>query len=448
MRALGSVRWTRILVLVMCCISATQVQSSCWPYEDGAYCDSGYFWIGAPGYPSHCSCCVGQEPRLVDAGIGPWGDQIYQWICYACDAGKHQPALSSGSCVDCPAGKYSGSGATSCQICDPGMYSYEGWSSCKKCLSGTVAKSDKSGCDNCGKGKYAREEGWVSCLSCDAGYASKETVNIVCTKCGAGKYANAGVNTLGSTLCELCGTNTYNTEPGQTNTGNMLCKTCDRGKYTQCAACGPLSGASTCRTHQEFCVLDAKYCGVSSTNPQCHCCSGQFLQVDNGVRKCLSCPVTRYMDENAHTSDACKTCVEGRYPTTLPGADWPSAVVQVGLGLPDHGAIECVGTLAAVSCSGCSAGKYKGSAGSGLCTGCPVGQFSVKIGVSTCDNCQPGKYSDVTGVTECTNCAAGKSSLQKSSDIDDCIFCTEGKYSPVPGSLCSTCGKGRYAGLL
>lgn len=448
MRALGSVQWTRILVLVMCCVSATQVQSWCWPYEDGAYCDSGYFWIGWPGYASDCACCVGQEPMLVDAGIGPWGDRISQWICRACDAGKHQPALSKGSCGNCPAGKYSGSGSASCQICDPGMYSNEGWSSCAKCAAGKVANSDKSGCSACGEGTYSGGEGWVSCAKCDPGYASVNNANgnSQCTKCGAGKYANQGVNKLGSTLCELCGTNTYALEPGPTDPGNQNCRTCDVVKYTQCAGCSPLEGASKCLTHQEFCILDIKYCGVSSTNPQCHCCSGQFLEVGNGVRKCLSCPVTRYMDENAHTKDACKTCVEGRYPTSMPGADWPSAVVQVGLGLPNHGAIECVGTLAAVSCSGCSVGKYKGNAGSGLCTDCPENSTTLETG-STANACVCN-----AGYAPMVEQGSGMSQMPLK-----CSACTSGKFksthsraptnasdSYIENEKCQDCAVGEY----
>ncbi len=132
-----------------------------------------------------------------------------------------------------------------------------------------------------------------------------------------------------STLCQLCDINTYAPAPGPTDLGNQKCSTCDKGKYTQCAGCGPFLGASQCFTHQEVCVEDGKYCGKGSTNSNCHCCSAQFLKVLNGIRECLPCPDSKYMDENAHTSDACKTFVEGMYPTTLPDADWQSAVVQV-----------------------------------------------------------------------------------------------------------------------
>jgi hypothetical protein len=397
--------------------------------------DCEYGKRSGPGWTACSGCLAGKQPNPERTGCVKCEDRTQSpcdaW-CTACAAGQQVKTESwTGEVLN-----------TGCDACGDGHFSAAG-GVCAKCAAGKVAKSDKSGCDNCAKGKYTGDSGWYNCIDCHAGTAAANEGTTECTKCGAGKYANEGVNKRGSVLCKLCGTNTYAREPGTTELGNQFCTTCEAGKYTQCAGCSPLEGASECLTHQEFCVRDTNYCGVSSTNPQCHCCSGQFLQVDNGVRKCLSCPDAQYMDENAHTSDACKTCVEGRYPTTLPGADWPSAVVQVGLGLPNHGAIECVGTLAAVNCSFCSEGKYKQQGGFGTCTECARGRYS-DSGFSVCADCLPGKYANVTGAALCIDCAVGK--YKEVGGFGVCIDCARGHYSAnTSASACTDCSAGNYA---
>jgi hypothetical protein len=408
-----------------------------------------------PGWTACEGCDAGSHPNAERTG------------CNKCEAGTQSPG--NAWCTACGAGKQINAKQTGCDNCGNGQYSAAG-ASCAKCAAGSVANSAKSACDPCDKGKYADGEGWHTCLSCAAGSAAASTGNSVCTKCLAGKYANEGPNKLGSTLCESCETNTYAPEPGPTDLGNQKCTTCDVRKYTQCAACGPLLGASKCFTHQEFCVRDPNYCGVSSTNPKCHCCSGQLLANRTSVtelaaepnRGCDACADSQYMDENAHKFTACKTCVEGRYPTRLPGADAANAIVPVGLGIPGHGPIECVGTLAATSCSSCSAGGYKAQAGYDVCVKCAKGRYSAEPGASTCVNCRAGTYAEATGVTVCTNCVGGKySGRNASTDALSCTACPalsfsekgssmrtdcicNAGYEGPPGGNCTACSESRY----
>ncbi len=200
------------------------------------------------------------------------------------------------------------------------------------------------------------------------------------------------------------------------------------GKYTQCAGCESVSGATMCLTHQAFCVASNNYCGTKPNNalvchdgicglvpiipnPNCHCCSGQFLNVTINTRHCVPCPSFQYVDQNAHILTECKNCLEGLWPTTMSGTDLTSALVPTTLGLADHGAIECVGAAGAIMCSSCSAGKYK-----------------VNAGMGGCSTCQAGKYSTVVGAiseASCVACALNSNSAAGSS------FCTT-TTTPAP----------------
>ena len=103
--------------------------------------------------------------------------------CIDCPAGKYSSATGSGTCIDCPAGKYSSvTGATG---------------------SGT--------CIDCPAGKYSITSGSGTCIDCPAGKystAKGATNSVTCVNCPAGTYSSV-TGATGSETCLACPKNTY-----------------------------------------------------------------------------------------------------------------------------------------------------------------------------------------------------------------------------------------------
>jgi hypothetical protein len=359
------------------------------------------------------------------------------YYCRSCPSGKvnHEPSMND--CVtnpviippstpSCAAVQYP-TYSTNC-VCDKAQY--RRWS--------PSWSPNKWVCEGCPGGKF---QPYVSnteeCMTCVRGKFSMWGAT-ECTDCAAGKISSLEGAQLCSTLC-LPGTYAQ-------GTGNFQCEACARGKYTeyQIGTVVPASGASECFTNQQFC-RNNNYCNNDAVvNSACTCCSGQFMIVSNGIRRCEMCPGGKYMDANSHQETACKTCVAGKYPTALSFTDTASAQVPVDFGLQGHGSIECVGAVAATKCKKCPVGTYKSKTGYYLCETCLPGHFMASTGASECDKCVPGSYSNsfVSDGSRCQKCSPGSSSIEGAAS---CYMCEEGKAASVAGSLCIECGAGKYA---
>ena len=113
------------------------------------------------------------------------------------------------SCTSCPAGKYSGAGATSCTNCPAGKYSGAGAGSCTNCPAGKTSAAGASSCTTCSNS--ANVASWSSgctIASCKSGYiltnnTCKLTGSIITfnkkdgiTDVHAKKVDNGGVNSI------------------------------------------------------------------------------------------------------------------------------------------------------------------------------------------------------------------------------------------------------------
>ena len=92
------------------------------------------------------------------------------YLCEACAAGKHHDDTDpSNPCVDCAKGKSSGEGATECSDCEAGRFAADdGDASCLECPAGTYSGPGASVCLVCGSGTFS-VGGAVGCTSCGAG---------------------------------------------------------------------------------------------------------------------------------------------------------------------------------------------------------------------------------------------------------------------------------------
>jgi len=90
-----------------------------------------------------------------------------------CRAGQYKSSRLV--CSTCPAGSFSGAGASSCASCAPGTFSAAGASSCTACPAGTYNDVERSGsCKSCPADTYNDEAGAKECKSCGEGYTSSE----------------------------------------------------------------------------------------------------------------------------------------------------------------------------------------------------------------------------------------------------------------------------------
>jgi hypothetical protein len=129
--------------------------------------------------------------------------------CFTCATGQGVDR-KSGSCSDCPPGKYGLNGLpcrnckkgtyqeyysqSSCNECPPGSSSEDAASSCLQCLKGSYSalSGENIACSECPKGTYSASMGATACLLCPTGTFSKATGAVACEKCPAGSSCAVG----------------------------------------------------------------------------------------------------------------------------------------------------------------------------------------------------------------------------------------------------------------
>ena len=90
--------------------------------------------------------------------------------CEACEANTYQNSSAASSCINCPAGYFTGTAMTECSQCSMNEYSLGDGTGCQACPDSSVCPCltyDKcyngTGCYNTGGGTYA-------CNPCPTGY--------------------------------------------------------------------------------------------------------------------------------------------------------------------------------------------------------------------------------------------------------------------------------------
>jgi len=231
--------------------------------------------------------------------------------CFPCPVGKHIPDTpsyaytmfhdSEADCISCTAGRYApGSGMSACAECGAGRFSEfpenDSEGDCLLCAVGTSSSVAvrTSPCAGCSVGKFAPNQGKISCENCITGTKAVPAAGSAthCVSCPAGTYSGS----VGSTSCAICDNGYYASDEGSTH-----CSMCPAGKSgdanlqgcTVCAA-GTFSGAAAasctaCDGDGEFSVTSdagSSYCSVagagkkplSGRNGVGNCAAGKFSE--------------------------------------------------------------------------------------------------------------------------------------------------------------------------
>jgi len=256
------------------------------------------------------------------------------------------------SCISCPHGRTSLSGAASCSACSTGKIktgdAFNDFN-CTDCTSGKVSQTGDSECKSCIVGLYQSNAGQGTCIPCKSGTWSNKTgssSSFNCKKCTKGTYSTAEGASTNST-CNACPPGKSSQQVGATS--SQACVLCEKGKISK-------SGSVVCTS----------------------CFRGQFT-LEEGASSCSKCIVGRYgvdVDPLVNNADDC--CV--KCPLGWKRADEHEDLTKC---------IQCKQgetTLqnGSTSCSFCSIGQYGSVAGN--CTKCPNGWYQSNKGQPNCLN--------------------------------------------------------------
>ena len=170
----------------------------------------------------------------------------------------------------------------------------------------------------------------------------------------------------------------------------------------QCSACPTHSTSAAGSTSSSACVCNA---GYSKDGSLCNACAEDTYKSSSDT-SCLSCPSYSSSPSASMSHSDC--------------------LCNAGYSGPDG-----------QTCGICSAGKYKTSAGAATCSNCPEGtsspQGSTQLNACTCLSGYTGS-SDAGGVT-CSECTAGKYKVSETS----CSSCPSNSDSPSASSSAADC---------
>lgn len=345
--------------------------------------------------------------------------------CFECDAGEVTNLFGDGSsfCLKCTTGEI-------CQECSPGKYF-----------------SDDNTCADCPKG-YISSQGSSICNTCPVG--KREIEHILCEFCALGEQPGPLTGTNGDHTCVDCPAGYFGSTDG-------VCTACPRGFYQsysrqqKCIICPDLETTdSPGQTASTFC----KECGAAFTlvvDGICSTCPAGRITGSNGCEDCQP-------GKHRRASDTiCSDCAIGKFSNSV----LPCTKCEIGKYTDTPGQSECEvchGSITAVTCSRCPAGKwgtpsiscedcpkgYWSLAGSDeACSKCGTGRANSEVGQKICPACLPGKFAKDPGSVTCKECPLGR--FQENELAGVCIECPIGTFQDILGSeTCKKCHPGTY----
>lgn len=469
-------------------VSGATSSAACTPCATGTYqtgigvvsgdrctwCQTGKYqsMVGAFS-PTQCTSCptgtfqpdlaVGNSSGCLACGAGYYQSIIggtSMGVCAVCPAGTFQTSPAAGlssECVQCRPGKYqTGLGATrgsACISCSAGTYqtavgSVDGMS-CTLCPVGTYQSTIAAGflenCTQCRAGTYQTGDGMVllaACTICGVGTFSSGLGmggdrEVVCTSCEAGKYY--GNVSVGAVECIPCERGLFQPDRGQTN-----CSACQAGTYQPFTGVSSDSWCSVCPAGMFSTTVGA------ISGDVCNRCAAGFFSAEDGSTTCLACWPGLYAPVAG--GSMCFSCMSGTYSNVSGGKEcYPCSV---GQSVASAGASACVSCdpgqfqfkQGASICLTCPPGQYQPSSSSTACLFCPMGSSQPWSNRSGCSPCTPGTYNPESGRAECIPCSPGN--FQHAFNSTVCVTCTPGTFSTFVGAdkrdMCSNCSAGWY----
>lgn len=369
------------------------------------------------------SSCLGICPAGSYSGAGATA-------CTLCESGKAQGSPQQSTCNTCPAGTYViGLGQSVCTPCPAGTWSgataATRANTCQACAAGSFSNAGASVCSICTAGTLAVSSGLSICSSCPAGSYNLNSGSSVCTACGTGRFS-AAAGGSSATVCQSCAAGRY-----ASNAVNSACTSCTAGTYSG------ETGASTIST----CVS---------------CNAGTFSGVTGATSAaaCQNCPAGTYVV--AAGASACTRCVAGKVGTAVGALTESPTCASCTPG-------TFAGSAGLTTCSNCTvSGTYQPNSGGSVCPACPSGTYQSGTAQQICMACREGKFNSITGRTtenaclncavgtfalysfsQCTRCAAG--SYAEGTAMSACVACETGKFQSGSGfGVCLLCQEGRF----
>ena len=420
------------------------------PCSAGKYATVGRFECVSCGYDNQYQNAPASSCKVCLAGFKTTGGSLTTHTgCEKCAAGSTCDGTSSSSV--CPAGKFSGVGATTCFNCGTSkLYSESGKSECSTCTSGSYTSGNT-------------DETRTTCSACPAGYACDGSSKLVlcvpgkysnklqtsCVSCGSDKMYSAAT---AATKCEVCPTGS-STSGGDAKT-RTVCTACAAGSscdgsntVTPCGADNKFSGpgrgeCSTCasgfrstggradKTTRTGCISCSAGHKCDGTSLMVACLAGYFSGPGSGG--CSECGANQKYSENSKAA-SCKTCPVGSF--TEGGTTGREEFTRTSCKVCPDGSI--CGTSSKPS--KCAAGTYVLL---GKCQPCGSDNKYSDDGASVCQTCRTGYYtrgggSDGNTRGECVPCPAGSFCPDGSSTK---TACSAGTYSVAGQHKCSVCG--------
>jgi len=435
------------------------------PFGDGDFCgcDIGFYETGTPRTGQGC---IGPDCQCSPCPRGFYKDQVTVAGMKALETGT----LVEPTCVPCAAGTFTNiTGATSrgqCTVCSDGQFQSEvGAQSCMDCPQHSISSPDRSLC-LCDKGYYrvlADNAAGMECMPCPAGYYQDLVDQEQCKPCPAGTFSNQ-IAAAAVTVCKSCPGS-----PGMADyerifvmeadglSGDRLKGVAPYQAMTTCLACPLMSDPSqvdykTCECLQGYYRNEIKFYEVypqdvvinstlmrlifeaearslttdmlrfsdEALGYTCSPCSaGYFKDKTNFEAACTPCPVGRYNNVSAATTECdCVSCPEGKIA-------------------PAEGSAECQdcpegATVQAGRCA-CAAGTRKV-----LLEGYQDdGDASLLF---RCEACPPGTFSEEIDQLQCKLCPAGTANPEsRSTSQDTCLPCESEAVSQDGSPRCYKC---------
>ena len=407
---------------------------------------AGYY-VSTTGATSRSACSsyrantdTGVATKSTDASacVCKPGYYLNGSTCTACAKGTYKSISSNTACLTADSGYYvSTTGATAQSTCtswraNTNTNGVTGSTSTSACVCRAGYYLNGSTCTACSTGKYkSANSNATSCTAAGSGYyvsTTGATAQSACTSWRANTNTNGATGSTGTSAC-VCKAGYY--------LNGSTCTACSTGKYksansnaTSCTAAS--SGyyvSTTGATSQSACTswranTNTNGATGSTSTSACVCKAGYYL---NGSA-CTACAAGKYKSANSNAT-SCSNVNANCYTTgTGSTTACPSSC-------PSNSSSPA-GSDSQDDCS-CNAG-YGGDARTSSCTICSPGYYKSSAGNTSCSMCSAGNY--CTGGTHIADCPAGTYGTSNYETSSECTGkCEAGTYSTGGQVACTVC---------